>query len=255
MLSLFTPTLGAMATIIADTATAGATAAVEATAVATGVAAPASTMTIFAYYLRGGFVMHFILLVSIIALAVTLERLYNFRRAATDHRKLLADVKDLLADDLVYKAMARCDEDRGPIAHVLKSILKNINRDSDTIRDGVDQAGLEELPRLERRMHMMGVLPNVATLLGLLGTIQGMIQTFASIAATTTGVVNVHLLADGIWTAMLTTFFGLAVAIPTTVSHAWLSGRIKQFAIAMEHSAAELIHFLEHRPRRDGDEV
>lgn len=259
MLSPLCASLAVLATVVAQATAAPAAAAVAssaATAAAPAAAAAAAeSMTILDYYFRGGFVMHFILGVSIIAFAVSMERLYNFRRAETDHRKLLADVKDLLADDLVYKAMARCDEDRGPVAHVLKAVLKNVNRDSDTIRDAIDQSGLEEIPRLERRMHMLGVLPNIATLLGLLGTILGMIQTFADIAHSTTGVVNVHLLADGIWTAMLTTFFGLAVAIPATIAHAWLTGRVRGFAVAMEHSAAELVHFLEHRPRRDGDEV
>jgi biopolymer transport protein ExbB len=204
---------------------------------------------------KGGEVMWIILLVSLVAAAISIERVYHFRRARTDYRKLLADVKDLLADDLVYKAMARCDEDHGPVAHVLKSVLKNKDKDSDTIRDAVEMAGLEEIPRLERRMHMLGTLANVATLLGLLGTIQGMIITFASIAETTTGIVNVHILSSGIWTAMLTTFFGLSVAIPVTVIHAWLSGQIKHYAIAMEHSAAELVHFLEHRPPKEYNEA
>ncbi len=206
------------------------------------------------YYFRGGFVMHFILLCSIFAAAISIERLYHYRRARTDHRKLLADIKALLAEELIYKAMARCDEDRGPVAHVLKAILKNKDRDADTVRDAVDQASLEELPRLERRMHILGVIPNVSTLLGLLGTIQGMIMTFAAIAATTTGVVNVHILANGIWTAMLTTFFGLAVAIPVTIVHTYLTSEIRKFAIAMEHSSAELVHYLQHQPSR-GDEI
>lgn len=256
--SLLISSLAALPATVADTVATGVAAAgaAVATAVPAAVAeAPAAPLSLFDYYMRGGFVMHFILIVSIFAVAIGLERLYNFRRARTNHSKLLADIKELLADDLVYKAMARCDEDHGPVAHVLKTILKNINRDSDTIRDSIDTAGLEELPRLERRMHMLGTLPNIATLLGLLGTIQGMILTFAAIAATTTGIVNVHILANGIWTAMLTTFFGLAVAIPTTVVHAYLTGQVKQFAIAMEHTAAELVHFLEHRPRSEDNEI
>lgn len=212
-------------------------------------------MSLLEYMYKGGEVMWFILLVSLFAAAIAVERVYHYRRARTDHRKLLADVKDLLGDDLVYKAMARCDEDHGPVAHVLKAVLKNKDKDSDTIRDAVEMAGLEEVPRLERRMLMLGTLPNIATLLGLLGTIQGMILTFSAIADTTSGIVNVHILASGIWTAMLTTFFGLTVAIPTTIVHTWLTGQVKGFAIAMEHSAAELVHFLEHRPAKDYNEA
>lgn len=212
-------------------------------------------MSLLQYMYKGGEVMWFILLVSLVAAAISIERIYHFRRARTDYRKLLADVKDLLADDLVYKAMARCDEDHGPVAHVLKAVLKNKDKDSDTIRDAVEMAGLEEIPRLERRMYMLGTFANVATLLGLLGTIQGMIITFAAIAETTTGIVNVHILSSGIWTAMLTTFFGLAVAIPVTLIHAYLTVQIKHHAIAMEHSAAELVHFLEHRPSKEYNEA
>lgn len=212
-------------------------------------------MMLFEYMAKGGPVMWLIFITSLFAVAISIERLYHYRRAGTDHRKLLAEVKELLAEDLIYKAMARCDEDRGPVAHVLKAVLKNKDRDSETIRDAVDVAGLEELPRLERRNYALGTLANVATLLGLLGTILGMIITFSAIAETGTGIVNVRILADGIWTAMLTTAFGLMVAIPTTLIHAWLTNEVKKFAIAMEHSAAELVHFIEHRPVKSANEI
>lgn len=208
-------------------------------------------MTVMDFYIKGGPVMHLILAVSIGALSIALERIYHMRRARTDHRKLLADVKELVGEDLVYKAIARCDSDHGPVAHVLKTVIKNKDRDSDTIRDAVDAAGLEELPRLDRRVAVLATLANVATLLGLLGTIQGMINTFAAIAASETGLVNVQLLADGIWQAMITTAFGLYVAIPTTLVHAFIIGEIRKFTVAMEHTAAELVHFIEHQPRKD----
>ncbi|RMH55346.1 MAG: MotA/TolQ/ExbB proton channel family protein [Candidatus Hydrogenedentota bacterium] len=208
-------------------------------------------MSFVSYLERGGPIMYFILVVSIIGLAIALERLYHFFRAKTNYRKLLADVKELLADDLVYKAMARCDEDHGPIARVLKTILKNKDQSSETIRDAIDAAALEEIPRLERRVGALGTIANISTLLGLLGTIIGMIVTFASIADEVTGVVNVQVLAGGIWQAMLTTAFGLSVAIPTTIVHAYLVNEIKKFSVAMEHSAAELIHFLEHKTVND----
>jgi len=212
-------------------------------------------MMLVEYMMKGGPVMWLIFLTSLIAVAISIERFYHYRRARTDHRLLLADVKELLVEDLIYKAMARCDEDRGPVAHVLKAVLKNKDRDSETIRDAVDVAGLEELPRLERRNYALGTLANIATLLGLLGTILGMIITFAAIAETKTGIVNVNVLADGIWTAMLTTAFGLMVAIPTTLMHAWLTNEVKKFAVAMEHSVAELVHFIEHRPGKLADEI
>lgn len=204
---------------------------------------------------RGGPVMYVILIVSIVAVAVSLERIWHFTRAKSDYRKLLADIKDLLVDDFVYKAMARCDEDHGPIAHVLKAVLKNKDREPETIRDALDAAALEEIPRLERRVGALGTIANVSTLLGLLGTILGMIVTFDSIADQMTGLVNVNILSDGISQAMLTTAFGLCVAIPTTIVHAYLVSEVKRFTIAMEHSAAELIHFLEHQPRKEGDAI
>lgn len=205
------------------------------------------------YFERGGFVMYLILFVSIVALAIAIERMYHFFRARSDHRKLLSDIKELLVEDFVYKAMARCDEDKGPVAHVLKAVLKNKDRDKDTVQDAIDAAALEEIPRLERRIAWLGALANVATLLGLFGTIQGMILTFAAIAEQPGGAVNVKILADGIWTAMLTTFYGLAVAIPTTLVYTHLTQEIKKFVIAMEHTAAELVHFLRHQPQKEAD--
>lgn len=215
---------------------------------------PDAPSSIGEYYARGGFVMHLILVTSIIAAAIAIERVYHFRRARKNYRGLIDEIKMCLADDLIYKAMSKCDEVKGPVAQVLKVVLKNMDKDGDTIRDAVDAVGLEEIPRLERHLYALAIIANVATLLGLLGTILGMIKTFASIAATTTGIVNVHILADGIWTAMLTTAFGLMVAIPTTIVHAYLNNEVRKFSIAMERSSAELVHYLQHRPGK-ADEI
>lgn len=211
--------------------------------------------TLLTYYVLGGPIMHLMLLMSIAALTITMERLYHLQRARTDHRKLLADVKELLVDDLVYKAIARCDADRGPVAHVLKAVIKNKDRDSETKRDAIDLAALEEIPRLERRVAFLGSIANIATLLGLLGTTTGMIRMFQGISETATGLVNVKVMSNGIWEAMLCTAFGLSIAIPVSLAHTFITTRIKDFAVAMEHSSAELVHFIEHQPRKNADEV
>lgn len=198
------------------------------------------------YFHRGGWVMYPILVCSIVSMWISIERAYHFRRARADSRRLLNDIKEFLAEDLVYKAMARCDETPGPVAHVLKAIVKNKEKEISVVRDAAEAAMLEEIPRLERRLPTLQSIANISTLLGLLGTILGIIQTFQVIAAEPTGRVNIQLLAEGIWVAVLTTAFGLIVAIPTTIFYGDLSSRVRRFAIEVEQASNELVHFIQH---------
>lgn len=206
-----------------------------------------SSFVLWDYFVKGGICMPFILLCSVVAIWISVERAYHFRRAKSDSRRLLNDVKEFLSEDLVYKAMARCDETPGPVAHVLKAIIKNKEKEIGVVRDAAEAAALEEIPRLERRLPALGVIPNLSTLLGLLGTILGIIKTFQVISAEASGRVNIQALTGGLWEATITTAFGLMVAVPVTVFYTDLAARVRTFAIEVEQASNELIHFLQHR--------
>lgn len=195
--------------------------------------------------------MALILFCSVAALAYVIDRLYHFSRIKLESRRFLQELKDLLREEQVYQAMARCDESPGPVAAACKTVIKNIDKDKVTMQDAVEATALYEIPRLQKHLNKLSTIANIAPLLGLLGTVVGMIQAFQRIQMNETGSVNANALAGGIWVALLTTAFGLTVAIPSIVAYNYFQSRAKKHAVDMERSTTELMHFIEHRRSED----
>lgn len=207
-------------------------------------------MTFLEILSKGGPIVYLIGLVSLVALTVAFERLWHYQRATADVRALLDEVRVLLSDGFLHQALAKCDETPGPAAKVVRTVLKNHQKDPASIRYAVDTVLLEETSRLRRRLTFLPVLAQVATLLGLLGTILGMIVTFHAIAREATGVVNVHILSTGIWQALITTAAGLTVAIPTILVYEFLHNKVRRFVTEAEQAASLLLPTVQHAAAR-----
>jgi len=200
-------------------------------------------MKLLDWFLQGGPLMWPILLCSIIAVAVALERLFTLRRARIDTRQFMATIRTVLERGRIDDAVAVCDENAGPLAHILKAgILKHDQR-REVIRESIENAGLLEMPRLERYLNVLATVANISPLIGLLGTVQGMIRCFWQIQAKM-GVVNPSDLAEGIGNALITTAGGLLVAIPTLVIYNYFLSRVNHMVHEMEISSAELLDLL-----------
>ena len=196
-----------------------------------------------------------ILICSIVALAVVMDRAYHLRKAKIDTDRFLETVSSSLKRNRVVEAMDLCDQTPGPIAHILKAGIMKHDRTRQEVRDAIEEAGVQEVSRLERYLAVLATVAQVAPLLGLLGTVTGMVGAFQIIQekATAMSQVNPGDLAGGIWEALLTTVFGLCVAIPTLVAYNWLVNWVNHFVVDMERSAAELLDVLGQR--REGDAV
>ncbi len=204
---------------------------------------------------RGGPVMYPILFCSVIALAVVLDRIYHLRRARVDTEHFMEQISGLMRRNRVVEAIDKCEEAPGPIAHILRAGLLKHDRPRQEIRDAIEDAGLFEVPRLQRYMNVLATVAHVSPLLGLLGTVTGMVSAFQVIEekAANFGPVNPGDLAAGIWEALLTTVFGLCVAIPALVAYNWLMSWVNRFILDMERSATELVNLLGQK--READEV
>ena len=132
---------------------------------------------------------------------------------------------------------------RAPIARIIKAGLLRYNRSKEDIREAIEDAGQLEIPRLERYLTALSTCAHVTPLLGLLGTVQGMIKCFATIE-NKQGQVNPSDLAEGIANALITTFTGLFVAIPTLVVYNYLVARVDTMVLEMEVSSSELVDAL-----------
>lgn len=205
-------------------------------------------MSFLDIFAKGGPVMWPILLVSVYGLTVAIERVWHFRRAQADVTKLQEDLRGLLADGFLHQALDRCDKTPGPAASVCHAVLKNSERGADLLHDAFAKTLRDETRRLQRRLGSLAVVAQVATLLGLLGTITGMIATFHAIASEPSGIVNVHVLSSGIWEAMITTAAGLSVAVPVILAYEFLKAALRSLVVEAEGAGEALMHELGVKP-------
>ncbi len=193
---------------------------------------------------KGGPVMYFILLCSLIAAVIIIERLIYFRRIRVDEDSLLARLKAALAKGRAEEAVALCEAHPSPIANLMKVGLENRREPKQVIREAILDAANLEIPRLERFLSTLGTVGNLATLLGLLGTVTGNIKSFGVIGQL--GVVgDPGLLARGIAEALLTTAFGLIVAIPVIFFYNFLVTRVNNMVTRLESRVNQLVSLLE----------
>ena len=148
-----------------------------------------------------------------------------------------------------------CNLTPGPIAHIIKAGILKHDRSRHEIKEAIDEAAQLEVPRMEKHLPILATIAHIAPLLGLLGTVSGMIKAFQIIQQKTLTMtpVNPGDLAGGIWEALLSTLAGLSVAIPTYVAYNYLVNQVDSLVYDMERSATDLVNLLSSR--RDTYEV
>ncbi len=198
---------------------------------------------------KGGPVMYPLLLCSVVALAISIERLYSLTRANTDPKKLMDKVKEAVRKRDFRVAIGYCDATPGPVANVLATVIDLRELPVEEVREGVNETVLSETPRLERGLPTLSTLITVSPLLGLLGTITGLMKLFNIIAGGEIG--NSEKLSSGIAEALITTATGLIIAITFMVIHNLLSTRVDRILNQMEKSVTELLNFIRTEDRKD----
>ena len=198
---------------------------------------------------KGGAIMYPIILCSIIAFAIILERLYYLRKMKIDTIAFMNNIEGALKHNKVAEAVKICEDTEGPIAAIVKAGILKYDRPRQEMREAIEDAGHQEVPRLEKHIKILATIAHISPLLGLLGTVTGMVKAFQVIQARTIGLnpVSAGDLAGGIWEALLTTAAGLIVAIPTIAAYHYLGTRVQDFVFEMERSATELINILSQR--------
>ncbi|KPJ60570.1 MAG: hypothetical protein AMJ46_06130 [Latescibacteria bacterium DG_63] len=193
-------------------------------------------------YERGGVFMHALLVLSILGVAVILERVYTLSKATTDTKRLMADVLRTFKSQGVDAARTMLEKTRGPIAAVLHAGLLKVEKGSDAVEKAIETAASIETSFLERGLIWLATVANIAPLVGFLGTVSGMIHAFEAIAAAEQ--VSAKLVASGISEALITTATGLIIAIPTQAAYNFFVSKIDRFTVEMEESSADLLDAL-----------
>jgi biopolymer transport protein ExbB len=195
--------------------------------------------------LAGRYMMIPITLASLVGLAVIIERLYVLRRGRIIVPEIAEAVETLSASKDLSVAYAICERRPGPFANVIKAGLDNADNDWTIIRDVLQETGRQEASRLTRRLGVLETVAAVSPLLGLLGTVLGMIRVFATISMA--GLGNPETLSGGISEAMVTTAAGLIIGIPALVAYNWLNGRADRIIFDMEFYSSKVLATLRRR--------
>lgn len=203
-------------------------------------------MSLWQVFLAGGPVMWPILLCSVFALAVALEKFWHLHKIKIDTQDFLNKILDKMKRHDTKEALQLCDGIKSPIANILKAGILKYDRPRPQIIEAIEDASLYEIPRLEKNLPTLATLAHICPLLGLLGTVTGMVRCFQLIQAKATSFhpISPGDLAGGIWESLLTTVAGLIVAIPTFVAYNYLVSRINNFILEMEKASTELVNFL-----------
>lgn len=201
------------------------------------------------WFQKGGIIMYLISLCSVIALTIFIERLWQLRCARINTAKFMSDIKKTLLSNKIKEAVDICSRTRGPVANILKAGILKHDRPKPEIKEAIEDAGVHEVPDLEKNISVLATIAHITPLLGLLGTVLGMVRAFQVIQEKTVGAyaLNPGDLAGGIWEALITTVAGLSVAIPTFVAYNFLVSRVESIVLDMERSSTELVNILLQR--------
>jgi biopolymer transport protein ExbB len=192
----------------------------------------------WSYFVKGGPVMWPLMLLSILGVAVAIWRWQALRRASADAAVLVSELRERLVAGDVAGAIAVCDAHPGPVSAVVRSGLVKFGRPKDEIELGLQDASAHEVALLERGLPVLATIAMVAPLLGFLGTVTGMINSFDALASV--GLNNPAAVASGISEALITTAAGLMIAIPIQMAYNYFVTQVNGTVRRME-SAANLV--------------
>ena len=197
----------------------------------------------------GGWLMWPITLCSIISLAIIAERFWSLRKKRIAPANLVAQVWQ-------WEKVGHLDRKRinalrvsSPLGRIMAAGLVNRQHPRDVMKESIEEVGRHVAHELQRFLNTLGTIASISPLLGLLGTVFGMIKVFAVI--TTQGVGDPSILADGISTALITTAAGLSVAIPSLMFHRYFRGKVDDLVMTMEQEALKMVEVMHGLREKD----
>ncbi len=198
--------------------------------------------TVVFFWGETGFMVWPLSVCVLIGIVVIIWKFFDLMAKSSRTKKILGEVDQLLAEHRIDEALEATRNSDAPAANILYAGLERHEEGTERVMKAIENQGLIELSKLEKGLVVLATLTNIAPLLGFLGTVIGMIIAFQSIEAA--GEVEATLVAGGIKVALLTTAFGLTIAIPVSIAHNYFVSRIDSLVIDMEESAQKMIDAL-----------
>ena len=190
----------------------------------------------------GGYIMYPIVLCSLAAFVICVERSWSLRRSRITPKHLVAQVWSWIKNNQLDKGRLKKLKDSSPLGEILAAGLVNHAHGRETMKESIQDAGRQATINLERYLNTLGTIAQVTPLLGLLGTVIGMIRVFTVITVQGTG--DSAVLAGGISEALITTATGLIIGIPALIFHRHFERKVDELVVAMEQEALKMVEVL-----------
>jgi len=216
-------------------------------------------MDLLTMFLKGGVIMYAILLSSIIGVAVAIDKFILLHKSKVNVAAFMIKLRTLVKKHDVAGAIAFCNSEKTPAANIIKKGLKKIRFGHQRVKEALEDAGRQEISKLEKGLSTLATVAGIAPMLGFLGTVTGMVTAFQTIQDLM-GAANPSDLAGGIWEALITTVFGLIVGIPAFAFYNFFTEKIKKLIADIEVISTDLIDIVEEASRikkgnEDDDEI
>ncbi|MEM7229544.1 MAG: MotA/TolQ/ExbB proton channel family protein [Planctomycetota bacterium] len=199
--------------------------------------------SVWDFVVKGGIMMIPIGLCSLVALMLVTERIISLRRSRIIPRGLVPALKKVMKDESLNtkKLQTACKKFPSPAANVMSAAIRRLNMPLEVIERHIEETGAREQLKMRRFLRWLSVIAAVSPLLGLLGTIFGMIQAFQTVAVSGEALGRAEMLATGIYQAMITTAAGLVVAIPALICYHFIAARVDKLVMDIDTMAADFI--------------
>jgi biopolymer transport protein ExbB len=200
---------------------------------------------------KGGPIMWVLLLMSLISFIIFIERVLFLHRGQIRSSEFVTGIKNIVRKQRLVEALTLCEETPGPVPSLVKASLLHFGEKEEKIRYEIQEAALVEIPVLEKRLGTLVALAKSAPLVGLLGTVLGLAQTFYNMEQGG-NYSDATVLSNGMWQSLITTACGLAIAVLTYLGFHFLHGRVRALVRDMEWTGNELLKFIVSDLRDEG---
>jgi biopolymer transport protein ExbB len=204
------------------------------------------TLSIFNMALKGGWIMIPILVLSVIAIYIFVDRFLALNKASKEDLNFMNNIRDFIHNDRLDAAFALCKNNQTPIARMIEKGLSRIGKPLNDINAAIENVGKLEVARLEKNISWLATAAGAAPMLGFLGTVTGMVKAFYDMSKAGNNI-DIQLLSNGIYEAMVTTVAGLIVGIIAYICYNVLVARIEKLVFILEARATEFMDLL-HEP-------
>lgn len=211
-------------------------------------------MDLLTMFVKGGIMMYAILLTSLVAVYIFIERYLILKRSKPTSGRFEMSLRMMLAKNDIDHAKEFAIQERSPSGRIVLAALEKVHHHPGRVREAIEDQGREEVAQLEKHLGILASIAGIAPMLGFLGTVLGMISAFQAVAATG-GQASPVELADGIWEALITTAFGLFVGIAAYGAYNWLVAKTQEIAMQMERIGREILDIIEEELHFSNNQV